>query len=109
MGAPDNWYSYCTFVLAGLVFIGKMVTKEIGEVESYVVAYLHMHDMYSNGKEENEFYEVFPKWFEEKTGDTLSEQRLHIALDKLLKMGSIEIENGEIHLKEKVWKNYLTE
>lgn len=107
VSAPDDWYSYVTIALAGIIFAGKMVTKEIGEAESYIVAYLHNHDMYTHGKEEAEFYSVFPQWYEEKTGDTLSDQRFRAAMDNLLEMASIEIEDGEVRLKEKVWKNHL--
>lgn len=84
---------------------------EIGldERESYVVAYLHSHQMYDRGEPEEVFYVNFPRWYKQQTGDEISAERLRRALNSLLDLKSIKFENGEIRLKERVWRNRLTE
>lgn len=101
-----NYIQLC--LLTGMTVYNAM---EIGldERESYVVAYLHSHQMYDRGEPEEVFYVNFPRWYKQQTGDEISAERLRRAINSLLDLKSIKFENGEIRLKERVWRNRLTE
>ena len=101
-----NYIQLC--LLTGMTVYNAM---EIGldERESYVVAYLHFHQMYDRGEPEEVFYVNFPRWYKQQTGDEISADRLRRAINSLLDLKSIKFENGEIRLKERVWRNRLTE
>ncbi len=92
----------------GIAFYTSMKV-ELDENESYVVAYLHSHQMYDRGDQEIVFYTNFPVWYRRQTGDEISDKRLEKAVNNLLELKSIQVEDGEIRLKEKVWRNKLTE
>lgn len=91
------------------IAVYKSMKVELDENESYVVAYLHSHQMYDRGDQEAVFYTNFPVWYKQQTGDEISDKRLRKAVDNLLELKSIQVEEGEIRLKEKVWRNKLTE
>ena len=101
-----NYIQLC--LLTGMTVYNAM---EIGldERESYVVAYLHFHQMYDRGEPEEVFYVNFPRWYKQQTGDEISADRLRRAINSLMDLKSIKFENGEIRLKERVWRNRLTE
>lgn len=101
-----NYIQLC--LLTGMTVYNAM---EIGldERESYVVAYLHFHQMYDRGEPEEVFYVNFPRWYKQQTGDEISADQLRRAINSLLDLKSIKFENGEIRLKERVWRNRLTE
>ncbi len=91
------------------IAVYKSMKVELDENESYVVAYLHSHQMYDRGDQEAVFYTNFPVWYKQQTGDEISDKQLRKAVDNLLELKSIQVEEGEIRLKEKVWRNKLTE
>ena len=107
---PNTLWGYIALGLNCLIFTSSVVdtvTKEITENEAYIVSYLHMHNMYNQGLPENEFGDAFKTWYHEETGDDMSTQRMQKALGNLYRMESAEIIEGEIRLKEKVWRNNL--
>lgn len=59
---------------------------ELDENESYVVAYLHSHQMYDRGEQEMLFYTNFPVWYRRQTGDEIPDKRLEKAVNNLLKL-----------------------
>lgn len=106
---PKNVLSYIHLCLCTGIAVYASMKVELDENESYVVAYLHSHQMYDRGDQETVFYTNFPVWYRQQTGDEISDKRLKKAVDNLLELKSIQIEEGEIRLKEKVWRNKLTE
>lgn len=105
----DNW-GYFVMALNCIIFISGLadtIIKEINENEAYIIAFLHMHDMYNWGLPENEFKSKFKSWYESKTGDDISIQRMQKALNTLYNMNSVEIIEGQIRLKEEVWRNRI--
>lgn len=111
IASPNSLWGYIVIGLNCLIFASSAVdtvTKKVSENEGYIVAYLHMHDMYNHGLEENQFDNEFNNWYHNETGDEMSEQRIHKALKNLYNMNSVAIINGEIRLIEKVWRNKLT-
>lgn len=109
LALPKTILSYIQLcLLTGMAVYDSM---EIGldERESYVVAYLHVHQMYDRGETEEIFYANFPGWYKQQTGDEISSERLRRAINSLLDLKSIKFENGEIRLIERVWRNRLTE
>lgn len=109
LAIPETMLNYIQLCLLTGIAVYKSVKVELDENESYVVAYLHSHQMYDRGEQEIVFYAKFPVWYKRQTGDKISEKRLKKAVDNLLELKSIQIEEGEIRLKEKVWRNKLTE
>lgn len=93
-------------LLTGMAVYDSMEIK-LDERESYIVAYLHSHQMYDRGELEEVFYTNFPDWYKQQTGDEISAERLKRAVDNLLYLKSIEFEESEIRLKERVWRNQL--
>lgn len=106
---PETVLNYIQLCLFAGIAVYKSVKVELDENESYVVAYLHSHQMYDRGEKEIVFYANFPVWYKQQTGDKISDKKLKKAVDNLLELKSIQIEEGEIRLKEKVWRNKLTE
>ena len=102
---PDKVLNYIQLCLLTGLAIYSSMKVELDENESYVVAYLHSHQMYNRGEIERIFYINFPIWFKQQTGDEISEKRLKKAVETLLLIKSIKFEEGEIKLKEKVWWN----
>lgn len=104
---PESVINYIQLCLLTGIAIYKSVKAELNENESYVVLYLHSHQMYEHGDGENEFYKNFAIWYDRQTGDEISDKRVKEAVENLLVLKSIVIEEGEIRLREKVWCNRL--
>lgn len=107
---PATGWGYFVMVLNGLLFVSGVadsIIKEISENEAYVVSFLHSHDMYAHGLPEGDFENAFKIWYREKTDEEMSSQRIKKALDSLYDLEAVEIIDGEIRLKEKVWRNRL--
>lgn len=77
------------------------------ENERYIVLYLHKNQMYEQGEDEETFLKNFKVWYRNQTGDELSDIRLNRAVDNLLKIKTIVIEDGKVRLQESVWHNKL--
>ena len=106
---PESVLKYVQLCLLTGTAVYNSMKVELDENESYVVAYLHVHHMYDRGDQESAFYTKFPVWYKKQTGDEITDKRLKKAVDNLLDLKSIQIEEGEIRLKEKVWRNKLVE
>lgn len=104
---PEIMLNYIQLCLLIGIAVYKSARIELSENESYVVAYLHSHQMYDRGEEESLFYINFPAWYKHQTGDEISDKRLNRAIEKLLFLHTISMEEGEIRLKERVWRNRL--
>lgn len=92
------------------IFIGmwKSMKIDLNEYESYIVSYLHLHQMYDKGDQESEFYNNFSLWYENQTENKLNDKQIENAIDNLIILKAIAIEDGEIRLKEKVWRDELS-
>lgn len=106
---PKVALNYIQLCLCTGIAVYASMKVELDENESYVVAYLHSHQMYDRGEQEMVFYANFPVWYKRQTGDEISNKRLEKAVNNLLELKSIQFEAGEIRLKEKVWRNMLIE
>jgi len=102
---PKVWLSYIQLFLSVAIFIYETMKLELNETEGYIILYLHSHQMYEQGDEENIFYINFSIWHKQQAGYEVPRKRVEDSVNKLLKIKSIAIENGEIKLKEKVWYN----
>lgn len=107
---PQNPWTCFVLGLDCFLFIcgvSDSITKEISENEAYIVAFLHTHNMYDHGLLEENFGTTFNTWYEEKTGEKMTPQKMQKALNNLYDMKSTDIVSGEIRLKDKVWRNKL--
>lgn len=109
LALPKTILNYIQLCLRTGMAVYNAMEIGLDERESYVVAYLHSHQMYDRGEPEEVFYVNFPNWYKQQTGDEISTERLRRAINSLLDLKSIKFENGEIRLKERVWRNRLTE
>ena len=109
LALPKTILDYIQLCLLTGMAVYDSIEIGLDERESYVVAYLHSHQMYDRGEPEEMFYVNFPSWYKQQTGDEISAERLRRAINSLLDLKSIKFENGEIRLKERVWRNQLTE
>lgn len=107
---PQDTKAWFVLALNCFLFVcgvSDSITKEISENEAYIVAFLHTHNMYDHGLLEENFGTTFNTWYEEKTGEKMTPQKMKNALNNLYDMKSTDIISGEIRLKEKVWRNKL--
>lgn len=106
-GLPDSLLNYIQLYLLYAVAIYKSLKVDLDENESYIVLYLHKNQMYEQGEDEETFLKNFKVWYRNQTGDELSDIRLNRAVDNLLKIKTIVIEDGKVRLQESVWHNKL--
>lgn len=107
-GLPDSLLNYIQLYLLSAVAIYKSLKADLDENESYIVLYLHKNQMYEQGEDEETFLKNFKVWYRNQTGDELSDIRLNRAVDNLLKIKTIVIEEGKVRLQESVWHNKLS-
>ena len=107
-GLPDSLLNYIQLYLLSVVAIYKSLKVDLDENESYIVLYLHKNQMYEQGEDEETFLKNFKVWYRNQTGDELSDIRLNRAVDNLLKIKTIVIEEGKVRLQESVWYNKLS-
>ena len=107
-GLPDSLLNYIQLYLLSVVAIYKSLKVDLDENESYIVLYLHKNQMYEQGEDEKTFLKNFKVWYRNQTGDELSDIRLNRAVDNLLKIKTIVIEEGKVRLQECVWHNKLS-
>lgn len=107
-GLPDSLLNYIQLYLLSAVAIYKSLKVVLDENESYIVLYLHKNQMYEQGEDEETFLKNFKVWYRNQTGDELSDIRLNRAVDNLLKIKTIVIEEGKVRLQERVWHNKLS-
>ena len=103
----DTLLNYIQLYLLSAVAIYKSLKVDLDENESYIVLYLHKNQMYEQGEDEETFLKNFKVWYRNQTGDELSDIRLNRAVDNLLKIKTIVIEDGKVRLQESVWHNKL--
>ena len=107
-GLPDSLLNCIQLYLLSAVAIYKSLKVDLDENESYIVLYLHKNQMYEQGEDEETFLKKFKVWYRNQTGDELSDIRLNRAVDNLLKIKTIVIEEGKVRLQERVWHNKLS-
>ena len=107
-GLPDSLLNYIQLYLLSVVAIYKSLKVDLDENESYIVLYLHKNQMYEHGEDEETFLKNFKVWYRNQTGGELSDIRLNRAVDNLLKIKTIVIEEGKVRLQESVWHNKLS-
>ena len=94
-----------------LIFLNGITSSfknTITHDEAYIIAFLHVHNMYERGILEDDFNKEFKSWYFIQTGDIISDLRIKKAIGSLMDdLKSIIIIEGEIRLQEKVWINKL--
>lgn len=94
-----------------LIFLNGITSSfknTINHDEAYIVAFLHVHNMYERGILEDDFNKEFKSWYFTQTGDRISDSRIKEAIGYLKdELKSIIIIDGEVRLREKVWINKL--
>lgn len=104
---PETGLAFIKLFIRIFIGICNLMKVQLGEYESYIIAYLHSHWMYNTGDEENIFYKNFSCWYEKQTENKLDHKQIKDAIENLIVLKTIAIEDGEIRLKEKVWRDTL--
>ena len=105
---PENGLAFIKLFIRIFIGICNVTKVELDGYESYIIAYLHSHQMYNIGDEENIFYKNFSSWYEKQTESKLDYKQIEDAIKNLITLKTIAIEDGEIRLKEKVWRDRLS-
>ena len=79
-----------------------MLFRSIGKNEAYIVYYLHIRNGYETGIEEEAFINDFSKWYKEKNENILEPTEIRYAIENLCHWKVVDIDDGEIWLKEMV-------
>lgn len=66
LALPKTILDYIQLCLLTGMAVYDSIEIGLDERESYVVAYLHSHQMYDRGEPEEMFYVNFPSWYEKK-------------------------------------------
>lgn len=106
---PETKIEIIKLFIRILIGICKSMKIDLNEYESYIISYLHSHQLYDKGEQESEFYNNFSLWYENQTENKLNDKQIENAIDNLIILRAIAIEDGEIRLKEKVWRDELSE
>lgn len=102
VSCPESLFNYLQLLIAGALFIQKAARQDIGKNEAYIVYYLHIRNGYKTGIEEEAFINDFSKWYKEKNENILEPTEIRYAIENLCHWKVVNIDDGEIWLKEMV-------
>lgn len=104
---PKNKVEFWKLLLYVAVVTLRLMNIKITDEQAYIVAYLHINHMYETGQNEQEFYAEFTDWYKKQTENEISKNKIKDSLNGLINLKSVEIKNGKVLLKEKVYRNKL--
>ena len=104
---PKNKVEFWKLLLYVAVVTLRLMNIKITDEQAYIVAYLHINHMYETGQNEQEFYVEFTDWYKKQTENEISKNKIKNSLNGLINLKSVEIKNGKVLLKEKVYRNKL--
>lgn len=104
---PKNKVEFWKLLLYVAVVTLRLMNIKITDEQAYIVAYLHINHMYETGQNEQEFYAEFTDWYKKQTENEISKNKIKNSLNGLINLKSVEIKNGKVLLKEKVYRNKL--
>lgn len=108
LGIPDGKQQAVALGILGVLACVELSRITLDETESYIVTYLHTHQMYGTGEEEALFYHNFSEWYKEQMDEEISQKRIEKSLEHLGELKTINIINGNVVLAERVWHNRIT-
>lgn len=103
ISAPEGIFNYIQLLIVSAMFIGKASKQELSGLEARIVYWLHTRGAYQVGVEEEQFILSFQEWYQEKERKALEREELIDAINHLYQIKVADFQNGNIHLKEKVW------
>lgn len=104
---PKNKVEFWKLLLYVAVVTLRLMNIKITDEQAYIAAYLHTNHMYETGQNEQEFYAEFTDWYKKQTENEISKNKIKDSLNGLINLKSVEIKNGKVLLKEKVYRNKL--
>lgn len=99
---PESTFHYIQLLIVAVLFVMKSTRQEVGELETYVIYFLHRKGAYRSIDEEVFICEM-QEWYQENKNGKLSRGEVVEAINRLYEMGIADFENGNIYLKECVW------
>lgn len=99
----ENVFGMIQLILLSLLFIYKSIRIQLGQIDSYLVFFLHLRGAYHVGIEEEQFIKEVTQWYQQKTGNPIMRKEIVDAINHLYEMKVADFENGNIVLMEKVW------
>lgn len=104
INAPKSIFNYIQLLILSARFIGKIFIEELSNLEAQIVYWLHERGAYQTGIEEEQFMLHFQEWYQTEEGKTLELKELIDAINHLYQIKVTDFKNGNIYLKEKVWR-----
>ena len=100
---PESLFNYIQLLIISAFFVGKSISWELSRLESYVVYLLHEKGAYDIGVEEERFISELQEWYHQKEGDVIGRNEVAEAINTLYEVKTIDLDSGNIYLKEHVW------
>lgn len=100
---PENVFENIQLIMLSVLFIYKSIRQDLGQIESYLVYFLHTRGVYGFGIEEEQFILEVAEWYQQKTKKMVKRSEIVEAINHLYAMKVADFENGNVVLKEKVW------
>lgn len=100
---PESVFHYIQMLIVAILFIRSATQQKMNGLESYIIYLLHIKGTYQFGIEEEQFIRDFQEWYMLQKSITLKRQMVVDTINHLYELKAIDIENGKIILKEKVW------
>lgn len=103
LNKPESTFNYIQLILNTIIFIGKITTVEISEIEVYVVQVLYSLGKYDVRIEEEKLISKVIEVYKDREGGILEKRKVLEAIDNLCKMKTLEMEDGSVYLNETIW------
>ena len=99
---PDSLFNYLQLIIVAAFFIQKSTGKAIGKMEAYLVYFLHLRNSYEIGMDEDLLVKEFSAWYQAYGGQAMAEPEIRTAVNNLYSLKILDINSGQIYLKERV-------
>lgn len=102
---PESIFNYIQMLIVSVLFIRSTTRQELSRIEAYIVYLLHTKGAYQFDIEEEQFIYELQEWYMQRESTTLEKGKIVGTINHLYEMKMVDLENGKICLREKVWGN----
>lgn len=98
LNKPESTFNYIQLILNTIIFIGKITTVKISEIEVYVVQVMHGLGKYDVRIEEEKLIGKVIEASKNREGGILERGKVLEAINNLCKMKALEMKDGSVYL-----------